>query len=89
MARKDLVIYMNIDKDIEKIKLAECQKEFLFNSKYGYDESDNYKTLNYHCAQTNLREKLDVDFLYKEDLPKLKNVFNAISIYCNNCDYRM
>lgn len=75
----------------QSTKLAECQKEFLFNSKYGYDEyHPSYKSLNYHCKKTDLREEIDIDNIAIEELPLLvKNVFDAISIYCNNCDYRM
>ena len=71
-------------------KLLECQKEFLFNSKYGFAENDNYKTLNYYCSKTNLMEKIDIDLIREEDLPLLiEKIFNAISIHCDGCACRM
>ena len=72
-------------------RLSECQKEFLFNSRYGYDEfHPNYKSLNYHCKKTGLREEIDIDMITEDDLPILiKNVFDAISKHCEKCDYRM
>ena len=71
--------------------LAECQKEFLFNSKYGYEEfHPSYKSLNYHCKRRDIREEIDVDVIAENELPLLiKNVFDAIAVYCNNCDCRM
>lgn len=72
-------------------KLLECQKEFLFNSKYGYDEfHPNYKSLNYHCKKTDLRVEIDVDMIAEDELPMVtKNVFDAISLHCDKCGYRM
>lgn len=72
-------------------KLLECQKEFLFNSRYGYEEfHPNYKSLNYHCKKTDKRIEVDVDTITENQLPLLiKNVFESISIHCSNCDCRM
>lgn len=74
----------------ESKKLTECQKEFIFNSRYEYDEHHPaYKSLNYRCKKTDLREEIDIDNITKEELPLLiKNVFDAISSHCKNCDYR-
>lgn len=71
--------------------LTECQKDFLFNCKYGYDEyHPNYKSLNYHCNKTGWRVEVDIDMITEDELPSLvKNVFDAISTHCNRCDYRM
>ena len=72
------------------IKLSECQKEFLFNSEYGYSKfHPNYKSLNYHCKRTNLIEEIDIEGIAENELEILiKNVFEAISIHCKNCNYR-
>lgn len=70
--------------------LLECQKEFLFNSEYGYNElHPNDKTLRYYCKRSDFREEIYIEGISKNDLPILiKNVFDAISIHCNNCYYR-
>lgn len=70
--------------------LLECQKEFLFNSEYGYNElHPNYKSLRYHCKRSDLREEIDIEEITKSELTILtKNVFEAISVYCENCRYR-
>ena len=71
-------------------KLKECQKEFLFNSKYDNEYHPLYKLLKYHCKKTDLRMEIDVDDITKDELSLLiKNIFDAISMHCNNCDYRM
>ena len=70
--------------------LLECQKEFLFNSEYGYNElHPNDKSLRYHCKRNDLREEIDIEEITESELPILtKNVFEAISVYCKNCRYR-
>lgn len=71
-------------------KLIECQKEFLFNSRYDNEYHPAYKALKYHCKSTDLRMEIDVDMINEDDLPILiKNVFDAISLHCDKCDCRM
>ena len=69
--------------------LLECQKEFLFNSEYGFDElHPNDKTLRYHCKRSDLRAEIDIEGITQKELKTLtKNVFEAISVYCKNCRY--
>ena len=70
--------------------LSECQKDFLFNSEYGYNElHPNDKSLRYYCKRSDLREEIDVEGITENDLSILiKNVVEAISVYCKNCRYR-
>ena len=71
-------------------KLLECQKEFLFNSRYNNKYHPTYKALKYHCKKTDLRMEIDIDEIVEDELPLVtKNVFDAISTHCKNCDYRM
>ena len=70
--------------------LLECQKEFLFNSEYGYNElHPNDKSLRYHCKRSDLREEINIEVITENNLSTLiNNVFEAISVYCKNCCYR-
>lgn len=70
-------------------KLLECQKEFLFNSRYGYEEfHPNYKSLNYHCKKTEQRIEVDVDDITDEQYFELnKNIYETIYDVCNRCRY--
>lgn len=73
----------------QSTKLAECQKEFLFNSKYGYDECHpNYKSLNYHCKKTGQRIEENVDNITDEQYFELnQNIYETIYGVCNKCCY--
>lgn len=70
-------------------KLTECQKEFLFNSRYGYDAfHPNYKSLNYHCKKTDKRIEVDVEDITNEEYFELnKEIYETIYDACNECCY--
>lgn len=68
----------------------ECQKEFLFNSKYGLsDIHPDHKTVDFVCGKRNIGVGLYIPEDCAEDYATLtKKAFEAISSYCEGCEHR-
>ena len=69
--------------------LTECQKDFLFNSKYGYDKHHpNYKSLNYHCKKTDWRVEVNIEDITRRQYFEInKEIYKTISPLCDKCCY--
>lgn len=69
-------------------RLTECQKEFLFNSRYNNEHHPAYKALKYHCKKTDLRMEIDVDEITDEEYLILnRKIYEAIFDACSKCYY--
>lgn len=70
-------------------RLKECQKEFLFNSRYGYDECHpTYKLVEYTCNKTDKRIAGCIEKITINDFIALnKEIYEAMCLACNECSY--
>ena len=71
--------------------LAECQKEFLFNSKYEIGHlNDDEKLLYLSCDKTNKGVGAYIGGIAVDEYIDIaKDIFNLVLSCCKNCECRM
>lgn len=70
--------------------LTECQKQFLFNSKYGLNDiHPDHNAVDFICEKRNIRYGIYIPKDCIEDyFAFTQNIIKFISSYCEDCEYR-